>query len=61
MSNELIFFFLVYIGAFQVEMGGFKALSQPSSVSHLCPHDQECYLSIDLERLGSTISFAELI
>lgn len=47
------------IGASQVEMGGCKAPITTFIVEPFVPHDQEYYLSIVSERLGSTISFSE--
>jgi ATP citrate (pro-S)-lyase len=44
---------------FQVEMGGCKAPITTFIVEPFVPHDQEYYLSIVSERLGSTISFSE--
>lgn len=43
----------------QVEMGGCKAPITTFIVEPFVPHDQEYYLSIVSERLGSTISFSE--
>lgn len=45
--------------AIQVEMGGCKAPITTFIVEPFVPHDQEYYLSIVSERLGSTISFSE--
>uniref|UniRef100_A0A0E0MNP4 ATP citrate synthase n=1 Tax=Oryza punctata TaxID=4537 RepID=A0A0E0MNP4_ORYPU len=43
----------------EVEMGGCKAPITTFIVEPFVPHDQEYYLSIVSERLGSTISFSE--
>ncbi|RZC22051.1 ATP-citrate synthase alpha chain protein 2 isoform X3 [Glycine soja] len=43
----------------EVEMGGCKAPITTFIVEPFVPHDQEFYLSIVSERLGSTISFSE--
>ncbi|XP_066386008.1 ATP-citrate synthase alpha chain protein 3-like [Miscanthus floridulus] len=43
----------------EVEMGGCKAPITTFIVEPFVPHDQEYYLSIGSERLGSTISFSE--
>ncbi|KAF3454726.1 hypothetical protein FNV43_RR05174 [Rhamnella rubrinervis] len=43
----------------EVEMGGCKAPITMFIVEPFVPHDQEYYLSIVSERLGSTISFSE--
>lgn len=40
-------------------MGGCKAPITTFIVEPFVPHDQEFYLSIVSERLGSTISFSE--
>ncbi|VAH92265.1 unnamed protein product [Triticum turgidum subsp. durum] len=43
----------------EVEMGGCKAPITTFIVEPFVPHDQEYYLSVVSERLGSTISFSE--
>ncbi|KAF9681456.1 hypothetical protein SADUNF_Sadunf05G0003400 [Salix dunnii] len=43
----------------EVEMGGCKAPITTFIVEPFVPHDQEFYISIVSERLGSTISFSE--
>ncbi|GMN44105.1 hypothetical protein TIFTF001_013308 [Ficus carica] len=43
----------------EVEMGGCKAPITTFIVEPFVPHDQEYYLSIVSDRLGSTISFSE--
>lgn len=43
----------------EVEMGGSKAPITTFIVEPFVPHDQEYYLSIVSDRLGSTISFSE--
>ncbi|XP_050117438.1 ATP-citrate synthase subunit alpha chain protein 1-like isoform X3 [Malus sylvestris] len=43
----------------EVEMGGCKAPITTFIVEPFMPHDQEFYLSIVSERLGSTVSFSE--
>ncbi|KAL3515892.1 hypothetical protein ACH5RR_022794 [Cinchona calisaya] len=43
----------------EVEMGGCKAPITTFIVEPFVPHDQEYYLSIVSERLGSTVSFSE--
>ncbi|KAJ1417202.1 Succinyl-CoA synthetase-like [Sesbania bispinosa] len=43
----------------EVEMGGCKAPITTFIVEPFVPHDQEFYLSVVSERLGSTISFSE--
>ncbi|KAH0993185.1 hypothetical protein GBA52_004668 [Prunus armeniaca] len=45
----------------EVEMGGCKAPITTFIVEPFMPHDQEFYLSIVSERLGSTLSFSEYI
>ncbi|RRT53084.1 hypothetical protein B296_00032643 [Ensete ventricosum] len=43
----------------KVEMGGCKAPITTFIIEPFVPHDQEYYLSIVSERLGSTVSFSE--
>ncbi|VAI04629.1 unnamed protein product [Triticum turgidum subsp. durum] len=47
------------LGVEVVEMGGCKAPITTFIVEPFVPHDQEYYLSVVSERLGSTISFSE--
>ncbi|KAI3968782.1 hypothetical protein MKX01_028932, partial [Papaver californicum] len=42
-----------------MDMGGCKALITTFVVEPFIPHDDEYYLSIVSEKLGSTISFSE--
>lgn len=50
---------MLVLDLLQVEMGGCKAPITTFIVEPFVPHDQEYYLSIVSERLGSTISFSE--